>query len=397
MLRVNKGTNEKMDKLCRMIRTNPYMRSCLNRLVQSCLANPIKCMERGKELEANLQEKISKHYSSIFHAAVESAIACGFVPMYIRKIDGVPFAHVLPLGSYTWEVEVCKSHSKKRKYESISPVFRYKITVLHGKMRDDEIFVVNYEEPVLLSDQTYLQSPCDHLLGLQDNIKTLEELWMKGKLWNADKHIAITEDVNISDQTMSGIQLLDDFRRYRLSGVAGGSAAMGRTGASVMRQGNKTLETVNDANFAWLQSQFKDGETDAKIHILPPNMNIQELAPVDLGTDLQEARDNFVTEIFSFFDLPRIADLKSSATTSGSSQMNKQQHRNIVAMCMFLQRVCEVGYAMAFEIPIDDIKFNVSPQPRLTLNGSDDVKALCDANIFPEGQRIKLQSLYDMS
>ena len=52
------------------------------------------------------------------------------------------FAHVLPLGSYTWEVEVCKSHSKKRKYESISPVFRYKITVLHGKMRDDEIFVL---------------------------------------------------------------------------------------------------------------------------------------------------------------------------------------------------------------------------------------------------------------
>jgi len=53
----------------------------------------------------------------------------------------------------------------------------------------------------------------------------------------------ITETVNLSDQTTSGIQLLDDVRRYTLSGE---HALMGHSG--VLRMKNRHNKELKDTN-----------------------------------------------------------------------------------------------------------------------------------------------------
>jgi hypothetical protein len=41
-----------------------------------------------------------------------------------------------------------------------------------------------------------------------------------------------------------------------------------------------------------------------------------------------------------------------------------------------------------------DVTFSITPQNRLEINSAADIKALCDAEVFPLQSRTKLQKLY---
>ena len=380
------------------LKKNAHFRTCVSRIVNACLPNDVEFLENNKSINKSLQDKINKHLKVIGRDVIESCFLCGFVPFYIRKVNGVPLPHVLPMGTFSWSVEICDSKSKKRKYENMVPVLRYNVRVEHGRISEDDILVVNYESPSITKrNESFMMSPVDYLIEMNNQMMELRQLWMKGRKWNSDKHVAITEDVNMNDQTTSGIQLLDDFRRYRLSGNAGLSNSAPRLGGSIMKQGSKTLDTVNEANFAWLEKVFKDQESPAVVHVLPPNMSVQELSSVELGTDLKEATDRFTSEIYSYFDLPMISDVTGSQASSAGAQLSKNQHQNIITMCLFLENVFSVVYTAMFNLPIDSVQCKITPQPRLSINGSDEIKALCDAGVFSELERHKLRKLYDMS
>jgi len=238
-----------------------------------------------------------------------------------------------------------------------------------------------------------LQTPLAHILEKFEIMRTCMRVVFECNKWNINKHLVVTEKLELKDQTTSGIQLLDEFRRYSLTGTH----SMMREGILKLRtRENKDLGTVNDAAMHWMNDQFSE-DKDAKVHMMPPNMQIQELGNIDYGKDLQFFAEDFLSSVYAFFDVPRNQEVSGSNTSASNEIMSRQQHLNITRTCKYLEHVAAVAYAVCFHIDIHNIEFAIMPQNRLDINSAADVKALCDANVFPEGQRGQLKNLYNLS
>ena len=76
--------------------------------------------------------------------------------------------------------------------------------------------------------------------------------------------------------------------------------------------------------------------------------------------------------------------------------MSHQQYLNVLHLCRHLEHLAEAAYAVSFHIDMQDVTFSITPQNRLEINSAADVKALCDAQVFPLQGRAKLQKLYQV-
>jgi hypothetical protein len=399
---VRRRENPLLHNLLHLVRKQPDVRSCIQRLSNACMAGDISCKEGGRVLSPKLLAVVRKHYRHFLHSALEQSFACGFCAFHVRRERDVPLPFVLPLGSFSWSVEPCEPHSKKRKYEDGSPICRYRIQVLHGNIKESDVHIVNFDTPMFVRstggvqpDALFeLQSPLAHVLEKFEIVRTCMRAVFEINKWNVDKHLVVTEKLELKDQTTSGIHLLDEFRRYSLAGTHGQL----RDGILKLRtRDHKDLSNVNEAALHWMQDQFNQGEKEAKVHMLPPNMEVQELNNIDHGRELQFFQEDFLVAVYAFFDLPRVKDMGSSQQSSASNDaMSRQQYLNVLHLCRHLEHVAEAAYAVSFHIDMRDVTFSITPQNRLEINSAADVKALCDAEVFPLQSRAKLQKLYHL-
>ena len=396
---VQRRENPLLHNLLHLVRKQPDVRSCIQRLSNACMAGEITCREAGRPLAPRLLAVVRKHYRNFLHAALEQSFACGFCAFHVRRERDVPLPFVLPLGSFSWSVEPCEPHSKKRKYEDGSPLCRYRVQVLHGNIRESDVHVINFDPPMIMQakrgtqpDALYeLQTPLAHVLEKFEIVRTFMRVVFECSKWNVDKHLVVTEKLELKDQTTSGIHLLDEFRRYSIAGTHGQL----RDGILKLRtRDNKDLGSVNEAALHWMQDQFQ-GEKEARVHMLPPNMEVQELNNIDHGRELQFFQEDFLNSVYAFFDIPRVQEIgKSQQSTSSNDAMSRQQYLHVLHLCRHLEHVAEAAYAVSFHTDMHDVTFSITPQNRLEINSAADIKALCDAEVFPLQSRTKLQKLY---
>ena len=76
-----------------------------------------------------------------------------------------------------------------------------------------------------------------------------------------------------------------------------------------------------------MQDQFNQGEKEAKVHMLPPNMEVQELNNIDHGRELQFFQEDFLVAVYAFFDLPRVQDIyaRYQRRPAGETAVGDQQ------------------------------------------------------------------------
>ena len=210
--------------------------------------------------------------------------------------------------------------------------------------------------------------------------------------WNKRKHIAISEKIELKDQTTSGIQLLDDFRRYSLTGAHN----LTREGG-IMRirtRDNKRLSSMTEASHHWIKDQFEAGDTSASTHILPPNMTATELTNIDIGEQHARTRETFTAAVNLFFDAPDTSQLMDVSTVRSGEQINRNQYLNILNVCATLESLGAFAYAKCFDIEPAQCAVGIMPQTRLELNTAADIKALAEANVLQATDLGKIRNLY---
>ncbi len=391
---VQSSSMDYIDELMHFFCNEPNVQACFKRLMNATLASDIEIRESQKNLSPNLIRILMPHYRTFIRQAMQQCFVCGFAAFYIRQPEGIPLPFVMPMGSFTWSVEVNGAHSKRRKYENGNCVCRYKVDVMKGPVSESEIHILNYRDPVLYhNEQIYSTSPISHLLTKYKRVENTFRMISECNRWNAEKHVAITESVDLKDQTTSGIQLLDEMRRYTLTGSHG----HGPTGVMRMRsRNNQTLDTVNEATMHWLKETFtdRDGGKDAKFHCLPANMNIQELSGIEAGRELQLLLSDFESAVYAFFDVPRISDIGGSNTTSSGQQMSRNQYLNVLATCQFVEILARKAYALSFKVDMAKVTVVMNPQTRLEVNSAADIKALADAELFTDGDKKRFRNLF---
>lgn len=394
MLPISSITSDYVDELTDLMTNEPNMQACFKRLMNAALANDIIVEENGKPLEQRLKRVIESHYRTFLRNAMQQAFICGFVAIYIRRPEGIPLPYVMPMGTFTWNVDVIGSHSKRRRFENGNSVLKYRVQVLHGPVSDSELHVLAWRDPILYRNRELARySPIEHLLVKFKRLEKTFEMLNEVNRWNAEKHVAITESVDLKDQTTSGIQLLDDMRRYTLTGQHG----HGPTGVMRMRgKNNLALDTVNEATMHWLRDQFtaRDGGKDAQFHCLPANMNIQELSTIEAGRELQIMIHDYSSSVYSFFDVPRLTDIGGSNTISSGEQMSRHQYLNVLSTCQFMEQLATAAYCWSFQVDISAVQVTLNPQTRLEINSAADVKALADAEILSDFDKKHFKKLF---
>lgn len=371
-----------------LVRCEPNVRSCLQRLTSLSLLNAFEIREDGRPLSAELRKTIDVEYMTFLRGSVTMMFMCGFVAFAVKKKEGTPIPFLLPLGSFTWSSAV----PPKKSSQAISRLLAYEIKLIADiGVEEKDVTVVEWIPPAV-GVPGVLQSPMINLLDEYLGLKAHQEMLKHAVAWNAQRHIAVSERVDLKDQTSSGIALLDEFRRYAVSGRVSQYHAMLR----LRNANNETLQTANDASMYWIKNEFSEIGQHASIHFLPPNMQVQELQAIplqSLGT--QESSTMFSKSVHSFFnmDMPEYAqDAKA-----GHDAVSRSSHDQATIVCQFLESVIAQAYSTSFKVPLSRVQASLRPQARLGLSSTQDVKHLADAQMLMPGHASRVHDMFGLN
>jgi len=158
---------------------------------------------------------------------------------------------------------------------------------------------------------------------------------------NSVKHINFTEEVNNNDMgASSGITLLDEFRRYTLTGKASEHSRLkSRVGDSI--------SNINDANIHWVCEEFEQ-DCQTKTHVLPPNIEAHEMQSINLDDYTRIQDQVYDRQVHLFFNLPHAIANTSSRDRSKQEEhtLSEEQYTSIRRICNFLQTVAENTYSV---------------------------------------------------
>jgi hypothetical protein len=281
----------KRNELVDLVRLNPAVRSCVQRIVCEVVPVELSITEQNKPLKPELNAIVAPYFAAFLAESIEMAYMCGFVVFVLKKYQGIKVPHLLPLGSFTWSVQACTPETKKRKREE-ECLFRYDVQPIHPNVSVDDLYVYNFQTPRVQAEQC-LPSPVDSLLGSIRNIKQMQIKIEKVVEWNSVKHITTSERVDIpKDQTTDGLSLLDDFRHY----CVGNTPSTSLSKQYMMINGPRGVAARSDPSVTrdkWIKNfAFNEAldEPTAKIHMLPPNTDVQELGTLDMNINLQDEK-----------------------------------------------------------------------------------------------------------
>lgn len=377
-----------LNDLVQMLKFDSNVRACLSRTQNAILSDYPTFYENDKPLNPSFERKILPFYIEFIKNSIELFFFCGFVPYQLRVRDGIKVPITLELGSFTWTVNPLK---KRNKFDT-GNLLEYKVRPRKVDFVEKDVYIFNYVTPYLAADNILL-SPLNRLLSLYKKKVNLEEVVLLSNQWNTQKHIAVTEKIDIKDQTVSGIQLLDQCRRYALSGTTGSQEQ-----ALLRLQGrnHESLANINEANAYWIRDQFGAFEkNNTDVHIMPPNTEIHELSSqTGISADLKFVDELFGQSVFAYFDMPSSTELSKKATSTSSEQMTRTQFSKNVALCRACEELCSSAYAFCMDVERSNVKCVVKPQSRLEVTDAADLKVLVENNILTGLDKSKLRRMY---
>lgn len=379
-----------LDFLCRMVYTEPNVRCALNNIINSCCCNEIEIMENDNPVKDKLKTIINQQYKKFFKSAIISALSTGFVCFTIKKRDGINMPECLPLGSFVWcciSTDRLKPHLRERQ-----GLIGYDVSHQLSNVSNTRIFVVAFEDPVCLMNSAHLVTPMFGLVQKYRDMLTAIESSIAGNAWNSSKHLVFSEKIDLKDQTTTGIQLLDEQRRYHLTG-------------QYNQMFHNNLMRLQDRDGYWqhsvqtgldyhIRSEFSDdkheqvsvGSKRACCHVMPPNIDVQELNPVNTISDVDSVQQRFAEDVRAYFNLNSRAFGKSQFSASIEA-MTEDQYRQHKQMCKFLEDLSAYAYSKCFDVEPSNVKFTVTPVTKIDLTEPENVKKLADAEVLSEGNK----------
>jgi hypothetical protein len=348
--------------LAHVMLTEPNVTFCCRQICNACLSNPMRIHEAGKRVNANFSQKISYHFVKFSTDALSMYFMCGFVAYYIEKRNGIRIPHTLPLGSFTWSVERISGDRR------VWP-FAIKIRGIDCSFDDRRVVIFTHD----VHANNVLLSPMEDVVRLLTNYLTIHDS-VTTSIKNSEKvNVIVSEKIDIKDQTLNGIQMLDDARLYMMKG----STPLQQYELGVRLSGART-DTVNLERENALR---ETNQMQQKVHLtsIPPNSQVTALTSNNAHTDvLKESYRQYVNACFAHFGIP-VAQTSSSDSQSESQQSNNCI--NVTLVSLMLQELLQQAYARCFQIDESQVSVTLS-SPKLEVKRLQDIKTLWECSIF---------------
>ncbi|NBV32018.1 MAG: hypothetical protein EBR93_05735, partial [Bacteroidetes bacterium] len=255
--------HEIMKRLGIMLQEDLACSSCLRRLGNWCLSNGVTFKEDGVSIKRELSVVLQRAYVTFLRQSLIVMYMCGFVPWIITRENGIPVPKVVPIGSFAWSVEMddeedeyafdptsgkvgetkngAKTTGQRKRKRKVGMPY-YKIHMINTEINTDNVHITNFVEPSLLSSND-VATPIWAIYERNCMLQEVRQLLRMTTIHNQCKHVMISEEVELKNPNTAGIQLLDEFRRYAISGAHNTllTSAMTRLRA----RDNTHLESVN--------------------------------------------------------------------------------------------------------------------------------------------------------
>ena len=352
--------------LAHVMLTEPNVNFCCRQICNACLSKPMNIHEAGKKVNANFSQKLRYHFVKFCTDAIAMYYMCGFVAYYIEKRNGIRLPHTLPLGSFTWSVERIAGDSR------VWP-FAVKVRGIDCSFDEHRIFIFTHD----VHSRHVLYSPMEDIMRLLTNYITIHDS-ITTSIKNSEKvNVIISEKIDIKDQTLNGIQMLDDARLYMMKG----STPLQQYDLGVRLSGART-DTVN-LEREYAMRQTNEMQQKVELTSIPPNSQVTALAANSTHTDvLKESYRQYVNACYSHFGIP-VAQTDSSGSQSESQQSNNCI--NVTLISQMVQQLLEQAYARCFGIDADQVSVTLS-NPKLEVKQLQDIKTLWECGIFSESE-----------
>jgi hypothetical protein len=145
--------------LLELLSSEPFMQECLQMIENICLSRELDfTMQGGGSPSDKFKSFVNRHYPRFLKNAIRQAHGLGFVVWCVRKLpSGDKIPEVLPLGTFTWSVEMDSTNQS---------TLRYKIQLI---VKDVPFHVTEWVQPNFNVNEgsilhATVQTPLAHLI-----------------------------------------------------------------------------------------------------------------------------------------------------------------------------------------------------------------------------------------
>lgn len=360
--------------LAHVMYTEPNAKYCWHSIRNICLSKPMHISESGKRLNQEFAETIHAHFVKFAADAIAMHYMCGFVAYYIESRDGIRLPYTLPLGAFTWSVE------RMQRDDRVWP-FYVKIKGIECSFDERRVHIFTHGVP----SRNVLYSPMDDVIRLLTNYATIHDS-ITSTLRNSDKvNVLISEKIDIKDQTLNGIQMLDDARQYMVKG----STPLHQYELGVRLAGART-DTVNlEREYAMQQTNEKQRQIE--LTSIPPNSQVTAVAMNSPQTDiLKESYAQYVSACHAYFGIG--APTSTSSSSEADVPTETETNSNAAFVSQMLQELLREAYAGCFRVEVRQVHVKIPPPQVLEVKHVADIKTLFECGVFTPHELKKLFS-----
>ena len=355
----------------RVMHTEPHIKACCACMRDACLSNSMKISESGKRLQPNFSDKVRKHFTKFAADAIAMFYMCGFVVYYIDTHEDMRVPQTLPLGSFTWGVE---------RESSVAGLWPFSLKVRGIDCSFDEKKLHIFTRDVFSRNVVY--SPMEGVVRILDHYTSIHESIANSVSNNEKANVLVSEHIDIKDQTLNGIQMLDDARQYMMTG----STPLQQYDLGV-RLGGARTDTVNlDRESALKRSNDKQNRMD--LISIPPNSQVTAVTSGSPHVEsLKETYRQYVLACNAYFGI----EVAPASGEGGNETPSMKPTQHMRYMCDMLEELIQEAYAQCFKVDTAQVLVQMT-RPKLEVSNVADVKVLFECGIFTPHELKKIFS-----
>jgi len=410
----------------------PVIQVCFSTIQAMCLAKDIDVVVKKKPSIPAFKKFMNYHYKPFLFQSLRTMMVCGFVPVRFRRLasgDVVP--ECLPLGSFRWTVETNRMRnesegtnkriskaednalrsensgsymggnadesSRKRdytpkftpRYDEESKVLRYRIQILTGNVKENEVFIYEFFPPSfnVTQNSRFYATVNSPMAGLIHEYRDLREAKTRRSLadaWNTRAHVVCSR----KDQKIPTDQPRENFLASQLSLP------------SVREEHQRFIAGINEEEYremkksaAQIEDEFLDnsGNHPPLLHILPKNYDSQMLGALKPVEDITQMQVNWINSVFQLFKIPPKLMVGTLGLTREAGMNQRIFSAEMQQLCGHLRNLAAAVYCIIYsEKEPHTVNFIIQPAPKIDIETIDDLKTLFEIGSIKPSMATKL-------
>jgi len=354
--------------LLELLTSEPFMQECLQMIENICLSRELDfTMPDGGAATGKFKAFINRHYPRFLKNAIRQAHGLGFVVWCVRRLpSGDKIPEVLPLGTFTWTVEMDPTNQSTLRY-------RIQLTV-----KDVPFHVTEWVQPNFNVNEgsilhATVQTPLSHLIEEYRILRETIRRYHHADAWNTTARIVVSSDPKQFNHEASQKEVFDtlDFLK----------------GAMETRK-KQTLTQVEEVFANQRPSNHQE-----MVYELPPHHHVEQMPVLKPVVDIDYMTNKFRHSVCSLLGIPPemiIADRESQQQSRGGKATSRIFQNKMSRMCMFLSDLLQEVHEHIYK---ELVRFHLVALPRLEIQSMEDLKTLHEIGVLQPDHAIQLSEV----